>query len=77
MNNPIMKELAYKLVFLAGDVGNIHIVGGRAEILQFLTSEDVNGNEMDLGMTVLAGLRGRHFDDFARAALDDDEAVLP
>ncbi len=31
---------------------------------------------MDLGVTVLASLGGGHIDNLARAALDDDEAVL-
>lgn len=52
-------------------------MSGRAEIFQFLAGEDVDGNQVDLGVTVLASLGGRHFDDFARAVLDDDEAVLP
>jgi len=65
-----------ELVFLAGDVGDIHVVGGRAKFLKFLASENINSNEMDLGMSVLASLRSRHVDDLARAALDDDEAVL-
>jgi len=65
-----------KLVFLAGDVGNIHIVGGRAKFFKLLASKDINGNEMDLGVSVLASLRSRHVDNLARAALDDDKAVL-
>ena len=51
-------------------------MGGGAEIFKLLASEDVNCNEMDLGMAVLAGLGSAHFDDLARAALDDDESVL-
>ena len=66
----------YKLIFLARDVGNVHVVGGRAKILELLASEDVNCNKMDLGVAVLAGLGCAHFDNFARAALDNDEAVL-
>jgi hypothetical protein len=31
---------------------------------------------MDLGVTVLSSLRGRHVDDLAWAVLDDDETVL-
>lgn len=68
---------AYELVFLAADVGNVHVVGGRAKIFQLLASEDIDGDEMDLSVTVLASLRGGHFDDLARAVLDDDETVLP
>ena len=66
----------YKLVFLARDVGDVHVVGGRAKILKLLASEDVNCNKMDLGVAVLAGLGCAHFDNLARAALDDDETVL-
>ena len=51
-------------------------MGGRAKILELLASEDVNRNKMDLGVTVLAGLGCAHFDNLARAALDDDETVL-
>ena len=51
-------------------------MGGRAKIFELLASENVNGDEMDLGVTVLAGFGGAHFDDLAGAALDDDEAVL-
>jgi hypothetical protein len=52
-------------------------VGGRAEIFQLLAREDVEGDEMNLGVTVLAGLGGGHVDDLARAVLDHDKAVLP
>jgi hypothetical protein len=47
-----------------------------AEILELLASEDVKSGEVDLGMAVLASLGGGHIDYLARAALDDDEAVL-
>lgn len=67
---------AYELVFAADNVGDIHVVGGWAQIFQLLASEDVDSNEMDLGVTVLAGLGGGHLDDLAWTALDDDEAVL-
>lgn len=52
-------------------------MGGGAQIFKLLGGEDVDGDEMDLGVTVLASLGGGHFDDLARAVLDDDEAVLP
>lgn len=41
-----------------------------------LVGEDVNGNKMDLGVSVLASLGGGHVDDLAGTALDDDVAVL-
>lgn len=46
------------------------------EILQLLAGENIKGDQVNLGVTVLAGLGGGHLDDLARAALDDDEAVL-
>jgi hypothetical protein len=67
----------YELVLLAADVGDVHVVGGRAQLLELLASEDVNGDQVDLGVSVLAGLGGGHVDDLARAVLDADEAVLP
>lgn len=66
----------YKLVLTTRDVGDVHVVGRGGEIFVLLVGEDVGGDEMDLGVTVLAGLGGRHVDDLARAALDDDETVL-
>ena len=51
-------------------------MGGGAKFFELLASEDVDGDKMDLGMTVLASLGGRHVDDLARAVLDHDEAVL-
>lgn len=46
----------YELVFLAGDIWDIHVVGGWAEIFELLASEDIDGDEMDFGVAVLAGL---------------------
>jgi hypothetical protein len=67
----------YELVFLAGNVGNLHIVGGWGEIFELLVGEDIDGDQVDLCVTVLASLGGGHFDNLAWALLDDDEAVLP
>ena len=51
-------------------------MGGWAEFLKLLASEDVDGNQMDLGVAVLASLGGGHINDLARAVLDHNEAVL-
>lgn len=51
-------------------------MGGGRKILVLLASEDVDSDEMDLGVTVLASLGGRHVDNLAGAALDHDETVL-
>ena len=68
---------SYQLVLAAGDVWNVHVVGGWREIFQLLASEDVDGDQVNLGVTVLAGLGGGHFDDLAWAVLDDNVTVLP
>lgn len=52
-------------------------MGGRAKFFELLASEDVDGDEMDLGVTVLSSLGGGHVDDLAGTALDDDETTLP
>lgn len=51
-------------------------MGGGAQLLKLLAGEDVDGDQVDLGVTVLASLGGGHVDDLARAVLDADEAVL-
>ena len=71
-----MPETAHKLHFATGDIGNIHVVSGWAKFLQLLASEDIDGNKMHLGVTVLASLRGGHVHDLAGAVLDYNKAVL-
>ena len=66
----------YEVVLLGLDNGDLHVVGGGAKFFKLLASEDVNTDEMDLGVTVLASLGSRHVDDLARTTLDDDVAVL-
>ena len=51
-------------------------MGGGAKVFELLSGEDINRNEMDLGMAMFAGLGGTHFDNFAGAAFYDDETVL-
>ena len=51
-------------------------MSGRAEFFELLASEDVEGGEMNFGVTVLASLRGGHVDDLAGAILDHDKTVL-
>ena len=52
-------------------------MSGGAKFFELLASEDVDGDKMDLGVAVLASLRGRHVDDLARTVLNHNEAVLP
>ena len=51
-------------------------MGGGGEILKLLAGEDIGGNQVDLGVTVLSSLGGRHVNDLARAVLDHNVAVL-
>lgn len=51
-------------------------MSGRAEFFEFLAGEDIDGDQMDLGVTVLTSLGGRHVDDLAGAVLDHNETVL-
>lgn len=51
-------------------------MGGWAKFFELLASEDVNGDKMDLGVTVFASLGGGHIDDLAWAVLDHNETVL-
>jgi len=65
-----------QLVFLANDIGNVHIVGGGAEFFEFLAGEDIDSNQMNLCVTVLSSLGSRHIDDLAGAVFDHYETVL-
>lgn len=65
-----------ELVFTTGDVGNVHVVGGGRKIFQLLAGEDIEGNDVNLGVTVLASLGGRHINDLAGTTLDDNVTVL-
>ena len=68
--------LTYELEFSAGDVGNVHVVGGGRKIFELPAVEDVEGYQVDLGMAVLSSFGGRHIDDLAWTALDHNVAVL-
>lgn len=64
-----------ELIFSAGDVGDIHVVGGWAKLLELLSGEDINGDQVDFCVTVLSGLGGAHFNDLTRTLLNDDVPV--
>jgi hypothetical protein len=66
----------HQLVFLTEDIWDIHVVGGGAKFFEFLAGEDIDSDEMDLCVTVLASLGGWHVNNLARAVLDHDETVL-
>lgn len=52
-------------------------MGGGGQIFKLLAGEDVESDKVNLSVTVLSGLGGRHIDDLARTALDDNVTVLP
>lgn len=51
-------------------------MGRGGEILELLAGEDIDGDQVNLGVTVLAGLGGRHVNNLAGTALDDNVSVL-
>lgn len=51
-------------------------MGGGRQILELLAGEDIGGDHVDLGVTVLASLGGGHLNDLARTSLNDDVTVL-
>jgi len=52
-------------------------MGRGGNIFELFAGEDVDGNQVDLGVPMLAGLGGRHVDDLAGTALNDNVTVLP
>lgn len=52
-------------------------MGRWAKFFELLAGEDVDSDKMDLGVTMLASLGGRHINDLAGTVLDHNEAVLP
>lgn len=65
-----------ELELLSLHVGDLHVVGGGGQILKLLVGEDIGGDKVDLGVTVLTSLGGGHVDNLARSALDDNVTVL-
>lgn len=65
-----------QLVLGSLDDWDLHVVGGWGQVFQLLAGEDVDGDQVDLGVTVLTGLGGGHVDDLTWSTLDDDETVL-
>jgi hypothetical protein len=63
-----MKCVIY-LVVLSLNERHVHVVGRGADIFIFLAIENVNANHVNLSVSVLAGLRCRHFNNFAGATL--------
>lgn len=66
-----------ELEFLPPNVGDVHVVGGGRNVFKLLAGEDVDGDKVDLGVTVLTSLGSGHVNDLARPALDNNVTVLP
>jgi len=75
LENSIISDIKAGIVGF-GDNDFQHIVGGGLELLVFLSGEDINTNEFDLGVTVLSGLGSSHFHDLARLALKKNARTL-
>lgn len=58
-----------ELVVPSRDVGHVHVVGGGTDVLVLPVGEDVEGDHVDLGVAVLAGLGSGHLHDLAGASL--------
>ena len=68
--------ITHELVFLAGDLGDVHVVGGGRDVFVLLAGEDVGGDKVNLGVAVLTSLGGGHVDNLAGTVLDDNVTVL-
>ena len=66
---------SYEVEFVSGDVRNVHVVGGWAQLLKLLAGEDINRDKMDLCVTVLASLGGAHLDNLTWSSFDDNMSV--
>lgn len=51
-------------------------MGGWAQLLELLSGEDIDGDQMNLCVSVLSSLGGRHVHNLTWAVLDADETVL-
>lgn len=61
---------------VAGDVGDVDVVGGGTHFFKLLAREDVDTDEVDLGVAVLSSLAGAHFNDTTWTIADDDMSTL-
>jgi len=65
-----------QVVLDSGHVWYFHVMSGWRHILVLLAIENIDSGHVNLGVTVLASLRGRHIHDLARVALEHRVAVL-
>lgn len=70
------KRKTNQLIFISGNIWNIDFMGARNNFLIFFTRENIDANEMNLGMSVFAGVGCRHVDNFAGTVFHHHIAVL-
>ena len=70
--NPHSLSSPYQLPLL----WNVHVVSGWWQIFEFLASEDVDGDQVNLCVTMLSSLWSWHIDDFTWSIVDDNVTVL-
>ena len=58
------------------NVGHVHIVGGRTDVLVLLACEDVDPDQVHLGMSVLPWPGGGHLHDLTRMVFEHHTASL-
>ncbi len=59
-----------------GHMGDVNVVRGGANIFVFAVSEDVNADNVRLGVAVLSGLGSADVSNFARTAVNHDVATF-
>merc|ERR1719273_2698454 len=65
-----------ELIILTRNIGHIHVMGRWTNVLILSVSEDIQGDQVDLGVAVLAGLGGGHLHNLAGTTLDHDKSTF-
>merc|ERR1719369_344201 len=65
-----------QLVFGTLDNWTFHVVCRWANIFVLLTIEDIKGDQMNFGVSVLSGFGSGHIDDLACLSLDHNELIF-
>lgn len=56
--------------------GHVHVVSGGTDIFILLAAEQVNTNQVNLGVAVFASLGRGHLHDLAGTALEEEKSVM-
>lgn len=63
-------------VILASYIGHVNVVSGWTDVLILFVGENVQSDQVDFGVSMLASLGGTHLHDFAGTSLDHDVSIL-